>query len=94
MSQPTLFPLPSSLSPRLKWMETHGAVTYRCASDGLWLAAIPSRHGWKYSCIADFFAQETAHNETTNLGSGINEEEALEGLCVIYELPHWSEDSH
>jgi len=93
MREPTLFAMPESLSPRLKWMAKHGIRTHHAPDCELkWIAWMPDNHfhepdpknpKFKYPVPKDY----------ESCGSGINEEEALEGLCVIYELPHWSEES-
>ena len=90
--QPQLFQVDEALSPRLVWMRKNKVITYRCPSDGTWLAAFGDCHKWAYASTADFFAQETAHWGESRIGTATSEDEALVDLAKCYGRKLWNEE--
>lgn len=80
MSQPDLFPVEESLSPRLKWMAAHGIKTMSdaefCEAAGLGDA---DDSVWAYSYKDGLMEAQ----------QGATEEEACERFSAAHNIPHW-----
>lgn len=81
----TLFPLPISLSPRLKWINEHGVTTYYEPA-----GALGDDAGWSaYIGTNDEESEEM--EEAGRLCFGHTEDEALERLAKAQSWRLWNE---
>ena len=72
-------------SPKLAWLKKHGIITlYHTHTHGdcppMWFAGF--QVWWPELSGVDFFAEETAHNGDSRIGSGESEDEALASLMT------------
>lgn len=90
---PELLSVPVSLSPRLRWIQTHGVLTHRSEMERElpWIALIPmERDKGKdiFDCMAD---NCRLYDEGNLLGYGQTEDEALYALAAKLNLKTWNQ---
>jgi len=88
-----LFDVPEQLSPRLAWMKKHNVITYRCPSDGLWVADFCEDGNEDFKDPYSYFAKETAMNGDHYIGLGQSEDEAITHLCIRCRVKLWNEEN-
>jgi len=88
----SLFELPETPSPRLKWMRENKCITFHLlpGTDGsLWMADF-DRGDYTYTTPADYFCQLCGYDDDSRIGTGETEDEAIIDLCLKSGVKHWS----
>lgn len=87
MSTPDLFPVKESWSPKLKWMNSHGIITYHDKETGLLLDTDEDFFPWGCYKEGETFNAINLHER---IGFGKTEEEAIIDFCHKTGIKHYS----